>query len=133
MLGQLARLGRGGGDRYRGRVRHPGLRRSRGLARLGVDVPGRISVASFDGLPFAAIVRPSLTAISLPAFDLGFEAATLLEDIIERGNQALRTVVLPSRLNVVGLALAGRRYNACAAAAPPRSGPAALSAMPSSA
>jgi LacI family transcriptional regulator len=72
------------------------------MAQLGVDVPGRVSVASFDDLPFAAIVRPPLTAISLPAFDLGFEAATLLKDIIERGNQALRTVMLPSRLNVRG-------------------------------
>ena len=72
------------------------------LAELGVDVPGRVSVASFDDLPFATIVAPPLTAISLPAFDLGFEAATLLGDIIERGNQARRTVMLPSRLNVRG-------------------------------
>jgi LacI family transcriptional regulator len=72
------------------------------LAQLGVDVPGRVSVASFDDLPFAEIVWPPLTAINLPAFDLGFEAATLLKDIIERGNQARRTVVLPSRLTVRG-------------------------------
>jgi len=70
------------------------------LAQLGVDVPGRVSVASFDDLPFAAIVSPPLTAISLPAFDLGFEAATLLEDIIERGNRARRSVVLPTRLTI---------------------------------
>jgi LacI family transcriptional regulator len=72
------------------------------LAQLGVDVPGRVSVASFDDLPFAAIVSPPLTAISLPAFDLGFEAATLLEDIIERGNRARRSVVLPTRLTIRG-------------------------------
>ena len=70
------------------------------LAQLKVDVPGRVSVASFDDLPFAAIVSPPLTAISLPAFDLGFEAATLLREIIERGNQTRRSVVLPSRLTV---------------------------------
>jgi LacI family transcriptional regulator len=70
------------------------------LADLKVEVPGRVSVASFDDLPFAAIVSPALTAISLPAFDLGFEAATLLQDIIERGNRARRSVVLPSRLTV---------------------------------
>jgi len=68
------------------------------LADLKVEVPGRVSVASFDDLPFAAIVSPPLTAISLPAFDLGFEAATLLQDIIERGNRAQRSVVLPSHL-----------------------------------
>jgi LacI family transcriptional regulator len=63
-------------------------------------VPGRVSVASFDDLPFAAIVSPPLTAISLPAFDLGFEAATLLQDIIERGTRARRSVVLPTHLTV---------------------------------
>lgn len=70
------------------------------LADLKVDVPGQVSVASFDDLPFATIVSPPLTAISLPAFDLGFEAATLLHDIIERGGQARRSVVLPSHLVV---------------------------------
>jgi LacI family transcriptional regulator len=70
------------------------------LADLKVDVPGRVSVASFDDLPFAAIVCPPLTAISLPAFDLGFEAATLLQDIIERGTRARRSVVLPTHLTV---------------------------------
>jgi LacI family transcriptional regulator len=68
------------------------------LSDLKVAVPGQVSVASFDDLPFAAIVSPALTAISLPAFDLGFEAATLLQDIIERGNRARRSVVLPSHL-----------------------------------
>jgi LacI family transcriptional regulator len=68
------------------------------LSDLKVDVPGQVSVASFDDLPFAAIVSPALTAISLPAFDLGFEATTLLQDIIERGNRARRSVVLPSHL-----------------------------------
>jgi LacI family transcriptional regulator len=70
------------------------------LSDLKVEVPGQVSVASFDGLPFAAILSPALTAISLPAFDLGFEAATLLQDIIERGSQARRSVVLPSHLVV---------------------------------
>lgn len=68
------------------------------LAEHGVDVPGRVSVASFDGLPFSAITFPPLTAISLSAFDLGFEAATLLQDIIERGDRANRRVLLPTQL-----------------------------------
>jgi LacI family transcriptional regulator len=70
------------------------------LADLKVSVPDQVSVASFDNLPFAAIVSPALTTIGLPAFDLGFEAATLLQDIIERGNRARRSVVLPSHLIV---------------------------------
>jgi LacI family transcriptional regulator len=72
------------------------------LSDLGVAVPGRVSVASFDDLPFAAITSPPLTAISLSAFDLGFEAATLLQDVIERSSRAQRSVVLPTRLVVRG-------------------------------
>jgi LacI family transcriptional regulator len=72
------------------------------LSDLGVSVPGRVSVASFDDLPFAAITSPPLTAISLSAFDLGFEAATLLQDVIERSSRAQRSVVLPTRLVVRG-------------------------------
>jgi LacI family transcriptional regulator len=68
------------------------------LNDLGVAVPDQISVASFDDLPFAAITSPPLTAISLSAFDLGFEAATLLQDIIERGDRAQRNVLLPTHL-----------------------------------
>jgi LacI family transcriptional regulator len=70
------------------------------LSDLKVEVPGQVSVASFDGLPFAAIVSPALTAISLSAFDLGFEAATLLQDMISRGSRTQRSVVLPTRLVV---------------------------------
>lgn len=68
------------------------------LADLGVPVPGRMSVAAFDDLPFAAIFTPALTAISVPAFELGFEAATLLKDIIKRGDRAQRSILLPTRL-----------------------------------
>jgi LacI family transcriptional regulator len=68
------------------------------LSDLGVSVPEQVSVASFDDLPFAAITSPPLTAISLSAFDLGFEAATLLQDIIERGERAQRSVLLPTQL-----------------------------------
>lgn len=42
----------------------------------------------------------ALTAISLSAFDLGFEAATLLQDMIERGSRTRRGVVLPTHLVV---------------------------------
>jgi LacI family transcriptional regulator len=68
------------------------------LADLGVGVPDEVSLASFDDLPFSSITSPPLTAIRLPAFDLGFEAATLLQDIIERGERARRAVQLPTQL-----------------------------------
>jgi LacI family transcriptional regulator len=70
------------------------------LSDLGVAVPDVVSVASFDNLPFSAITSPPLTSINLSAFDLGFEAATLLQDMIERGERARRSVQLPTELVV---------------------------------
>ncbi len=72
------------------------------LAGLGVAVPAAVSVASFDNLPFAAITSPPLTSINLSAYDLGYEAATLLLDILERGERATRTSLLPTTLVVRG-------------------------------
>jgi LacI family transcriptional regulator len=72
------------------------------LSELGIAVPEAVSVASFDNLPFAAITSPPLTAINLSAYDLGYEAATLLLDILERGERATRTSLLTTTLVVRG-------------------------------
>ena len=70
------------------------------LAQLDVAVPGRVSVASFDNVPFSAITAPPLTAVDLPAAELGREAATLLLELI--GGAPPRTTVLPTSLVVRG-------------------------------
>jgi LacI family transcriptional regulator len=46
--------------------------------RLGVAVPGQLSVAGFDDTDLAAVVWPPLTTICQPVHDLGFAAADLL-------------------------------------------------------
>lgn len=45
---------------------------------LGVDVPGRVSVTGFDGLPIGAYVRPALTTVTTSPRALGEAAATRL-------------------------------------------------------
>lgn len=64
---------------------------------LGLDVPGDVSLASFDGLPFATITRPPLTTVSLPAFDLGRRGALLLTELIG-GGAGISSVELPAQL-----------------------------------
>lgn len=49
-----------------------------GLARLGVSVPGNLSVVGFDDVPMAAMVAPPLTTISLPTEEAGSSAVELL-------------------------------------------------------
>lgn len=41
------------------------------LSARGVPVPGRISVAGFDDIPFAAYTSPPLTTVAVPAAELG--------------------------------------------------------------
>ncbi len=70
--------------------------------RLGVAVPGQLSVAGFDDTDLASVVWPPLTTVNQPVRDLGYAAADLLfgaEDIteqrelpyeiVERGSTAL--------------------------------------------
>jgi LacI family transcriptional regulator len=69
------------------------------FADLGVEVPTQVSLASFDGLPYAAITNPALTTVTLPAFELGREGARLLTELIA-GNGAAPAIELPARLDV---------------------------------
>jgi LacI family transcriptional regulator len=66
------------------------------LAELGIDVPGRLSVAGFDDVPIAAITSPSLSTVRLPLREMGrrgfAEAARVLD-----GEELARTV-LPTEL-----------------------------------
>jgi LacI family transcriptional regulator len=51
-----------------------------GLGRLGIAVPGDVSVVGFDDVPMAAMVAPPLTTISLPTEEAGATAVQLLVD-----------------------------------------------------
>jgi LacI family transcriptional regulator len=66
---------------------------------LGVNVPSAVSLASFDGLPYATITNPALTTVTLPAFELGREGAHLLAELIA-GNTAAPSIELPARLDI---------------------------------
>ena len=46
--------------------------------RLGITVPGALSVGGFDDTPLARILWPQLTTVRQPIEGLGFEAAKLL-------------------------------------------------------
>ena len=53
--------------------------------RLGIDVPGKISVTGFDDQEFSAILDPPLTTISVQSVQMGKDAAaTLLETLENR-------------------------------------------------
>lgn len=53
-------------------------------SKLGLDVPGELSVCGFDDTPLAKILSPQLTTVQQPIYDMGFQAVKLLIDPIEK-------------------------------------------------
>ncbi|GAA3934167.1 LacI family DNA-binding transcriptional regulator [Actinomadura viridis] len=74
----------------------------RAAGRLGVAVPGELSVAAFDDLPFSAVTGPPLTTVRLSAFDLGFRAAELLVGVMGGRPMDAAVPLLPATLRVRG-------------------------------
>ena len=68
------------------------------LAGQGVEVPREMGLVGFDEIPWADLVRPSLTTVAQPTYELGRMAARLLVDRIATPAAKAATVVLPAEL-----------------------------------
>lgn len=73
-----------------------------GLAEAGLSCPDDMSVAGFNDLPFMSRLRPPLTSVRVPQYDLGVEASRLLLDRLGGGTATSRVVLLPVQLVVRG-------------------------------
>ncbi|MEJ7559144.1 MAG: LacI family DNA-binding transcriptional regulator [Pedobacter sp.] len=69
---------------------------------LALNVPKDIKVVCFSNLETAAILNPSLTTITQPAFEMGKAAASLLFKALENSNFSIvkEDVIIPSILVV---------------------------------
>lgn len=74
---------------------------------LGLSVPGDLSVVGYDDISIASYCSPSLTTIRQERYDIGYQAAQLLIDMLE-GREVKHKVVLNSRLIVRGSTAAAR-------------------------
>ena len=74
----------------------------RACEALALNVPLDIKVVCFSNLETAAILNPSLTTITQPAFEMGRVAASLLFKALEHTNFSIvnEDVILPSTLVV---------------------------------
>jgi LacI family transcriptional regulator len=70
------------------------------LADSRVAVPAEVGVVGFDDVPWAHLVRPSLTTVAQPTYDLGRTAAELLADRITTPERRPSTVTLPTKLHI---------------------------------
>ncbi|MCA0278545.1 MAG: LacI family transcriptional regulator [Proteobacteria bacterium] len=72
------------------------------LRRLGVDVPGQVSVIGFDDLFLSEAFYPPLTTVSQPRTDIGRAAMTMLLDLMSGGLSPRKPVMLPTTLKIRG-------------------------------
>ncbi|MDH2414309.1 LacI family DNA-binding transcriptional regulator [Nocardioides sp. CER19] len=72
----------------------------RALQEMGIDVPGEIAFASFDGIEWARALRPTLTVVEQPTYEIGRRAAELLLARVAGETGPAQRVVLPAELKV---------------------------------
>ncbi len=70
------------------------------LAALGIDVPGRVSVAGFDDIQTAAMATPSLSTVRLPLHEIGRRAFEYAEQVLAGGDPPRE--VLPTEVVLRG-------------------------------
>lgn len=70
------------------------------LREAGLTPAADLGVAVFDDMPWATLVRPRLTAVAQPTYEIGKEAARLLVARIQGNRGAPRQVVLAPTLHI---------------------------------
>ncbi len=70
------------------------------LAARGLDCPGDVSVTGFNDMPFVDRLRPPLTTVHIPHYEMGAGAARILLEQIENPEAPPRTNLLECSLVV---------------------------------
>jgi len=70
------------------------------LQEKGIDIPGEIAFASFDGICWARTLRPTLTVVEQPTYEIGRRAAELLLARVGGDRGPAQKVVLPAELKI---------------------------------
>ena len=68
--------------------------------QLGLRIPEDLSVVTTEDSPWVEYVRPQLTAIHLPIYEVGIRAAEVLMERIENPSMPPQQIVLPATLVV---------------------------------
>ncbi|KUP05516.1 catabolite control protein A [Bacillus coahuilensis p1.1.43] len=68
----------------------------------GMSIPDSIEVVSFDNTRLALMVRPQLSSVVQPLYDIGAVAMRLLTKLMNKENVEENTVVLPHRIEKRG-------------------------------
>jgi len=82
------------------------------MKEIGLQAPGNISVVGYDDLQFLDRMSPALTTVSLPKYDMGSQATTVLLEIISGESKAPALLKMQPQLlvrNSTAVAAGGRR------------------------
>jgi LacI family transcriptional regulator len=72
------------------------------FAERGIDCPTDMSVVGFNDMPFLDKLRPPLTSVAIPHYQIGVEAARMLLESLEEHDRPRRSVLLPLSLTERG-------------------------------
>lgn len=81
----------------------------KGLGRLGVGVPGEVSVVGFDNIILDELVEPQLTTIASPLYRMGFTGVRNCIAVAQGAQSKGDPLVLPVRLVIRGSTAQRRR------------------------
>lgn len=70
------------------------------LSARGIRCPQDVSITGFNDMPFLDKLRPPLTTVHVPHFDIGDEAARMLFECLHEERRTPRSLVLPVTLVV---------------------------------
>jgi LacI family transcriptional regulator len=79
------------------------------IDQASLVIPRDIAIVSFDDMSWSTLLRPPLTAVAQPAYDLGVESARLLLSRLEGYSGTPRLVVLAPTLVVRGSSSPAKR------------------------
>ncbi len=72
------------------------------IEAMGLVVPDEVALVGFDDMPWAPLIRPPLTAVAQPTYELGLETARLLLARIRGEKGPPRHVMLAASLEIRG-------------------------------
>ena len=70
------------------------------LLEAGLSVPDEIGIIGFDDVPWATLLRPALSTVAQPTYEVGRSAAELLNARITDPKRDTTTLTLPTELRI---------------------------------
>jgi LacI family transcriptional regulator len=70
------------------------------LADNGIAIPDPMGIVGFDDIPWARLIRPSLSVVAQPTYEVGKAAGDLLIQRIANPNRSPSAVILSTRLMI---------------------------------